>query len=108
MLCARMHKCVFMYFFFCLFSGVDYIPLSISGVFSPVDADIQQLSFSVDIIDDMLVESTENLFFSLSSDDLAVIVNGNADQVDMAILDNDGTVGAGVENIILHVRQKLT
>ena len=86
-------------------AGVDYVPLSIRGIFSPVDADIQRLSFSVDIIDDMLVERTENLFFSLSSDDLAVIVNDDADQVDLAIPDNDGTAGAGVENNSF-VRQK--
>ena len=87
---------------------MDYIPLSISGVFSPVDADIQQLSFSVDIIDDMLVERTENLFFSLSSDDLAVTVNDDADQVDLAIPDNDGTVGAGVEKLIIYLFVKKT
>lgn len=64
--------------------------MRISGTFPPEDADTQQLSFSVDIIDDMIVESTENLLLSLSSDDLAVIVNDDADQVDLAIPDNDG------------------
>lgn len=71
---------------------MDYIPLRISGTFPSEDADTQQLSFIVDVIDDMTVESTENLFFSLSSNDLAGFVNDDADQVDLEIIDNDGTV----------------
>lgn len=71
-------------------SGVDYIPLSQSGIFSPGNMNSQQFSVTVDIIDDSVVENTEILFFSLSSSDPAVIVDSEADQIDLTIPDNDG------------------
>lgn len=72
--------------------GADYVPLSVTGTFSPANMNFQQFSLIVDIIDDSVVENTEILFLSLSSSDPAVIVDSEADQIDLTIPDNDGKV----------------
>lgn len=73
-------------------TGVDYTPLTLGGIFSPVIDDSQQFSFMLELINDSVVENTEILFLHLSSSDPAVNVDSEADQIDLTISDNDGNV----------------
>lgn len=73
-----------------IFTGVDYIPLLLDGTFSPVIDASQQSSFSLELINDSVLEDTERLFLRLSSSDPAVNVDSEADQINLTIRDNDG------------------
>lgn len=73
-----------------ILTGIDYTSLTLGGTFSPAIGDSQQFSFILELIDDSVVENTEILFISLSSNDPAVIVISEADQIDLTISDDDG------------------
>ncbi len=72
------------------FIDVDYFPLRFNGTFSPNSSNSQPSFFQLDFIDDSVVEATERLFLRLSSSDSSVLVDSDADQINITIMDNDG------------------
>ena len=65
--------------------------MDLTGVFTP---DIQDIPFCnvLLITDDNIVEAYEVVFISLSSKDSAVVLSGEAQQLNITIQDNDGKI----------------
>ena len=69
-------------------SGSDYVPFDLSGEFIPANQD-QTLCFDLTVVEDRVVEESEVLFISLSSQDSAVRIPEDASLVNITIIDND-------------------
>lgn len=78
--------------------GADYTPLDLVGTFSPSIQDTP-LCFELEIIDNDVVEASEVVFIALSSDDSAVLVSSEAQQLNITIQDNDGKITSESRNM---------
>ena len=78
--------------------GTDFTPLDLIGTFSP-DTQDMPLCFELLITDDNIVEASEVVFISLSSNDSAVLVSSEAQQLNITIQDNDGKFDVELLNL---------
>lgn len=66
----------------------DYLPFVRSEEFSNTNQE-QIMCFSLTIVDDTTIETTEVLFLQLRSDDPSISIPNNADQLNVTIFDDD-------------------
>ncbi len=84
---CRLKQFIILTAIYVLLIGHDYVPLNLTEEFLPDNQD--EMCFNLTVVEDVIVEENELFFVSLSSQDSAVRIPGDANQLNITLVDND-------------------